>query len=134
MLLRWNTNGDLYSCDHYVYPEYRLGNLLNKSLGELVRSENQRAFGRAKQDILPEYCRRCDVRFACNGECPKNRFVTTPDGEPGLNYLCAAYKAFFRHVDPAMRGMAWLARHGRAPAEIMERGVPPRRGHPVAAG
>lgn len=120
-------NGDVFSCDHFVYPEYKLGNLLNSSLGDLVRGPQQRAFGRAKADSLPEYCRQCDVRFACNGECPKNRFAATPDGEPGLNYLCAAYQRFFRHIEPAMRGMAWLARHGFAPAEIMVRGVPPRR-------
>ncbi|MCI0538986.1 MAG: anaerobic sulfatase maturase [Verrucomicrobiales bacterium] len=93
-------NGDVFSCDHFVYPEYKLGNLLNTGLGELVGSLKQRSFGRSKADTLPEYCLRCDVRFACNGECPKNRFATTPDGQPGLNYLCPAYKRFFRHVDP----------------------------------
>lgn len=123
-------NGDVFSCDHFVYPRYRLGNILNKNLGELVRGPVQRAFGKQKSASLPDYCKRCDVRFACNGECPKNRFVLTPDGEPGLNYLCPAYKRFFHHIDPAMRGMAWLARHRRAPAEIMERGVPPRQPGP----
>lgn len=117
-------NGDLYSCDHFVYPEHRLGNLLNTSLGDLVRSPEQRRFGQAKADTLPAYCRQCEVRFACNGECPKNRFRQTPEGEPGLNYLCAAYKRFFRHVNPAMRGMAYLALNRRAPAEIMTLGVP----------
>ena len=119
-------NGDVYSCDHFVYPEHRIGNVLNTSLGDMVASTRQRSFGRDKADTLPEYCRQCDVRFACNGECPKNRFALTPDGAPGLNYLCPSYKRFFRHIDPAMRGMAWLARHGQAPAEIMARGVPPR--------
>jgi serine-type anaerobic sulfatase-maturating enzyme len=117
-------NGDVFSCDHFVYPDYKIGNLLNSSLGDLVRGPQQRAFGAAKAGTLPTYCRNCDVRFACNGECPKNRFIRTPDGEPGLNYLCAAYQRFFRHVDPAMRGMAWLVRNRRAPAEIMALGVP----------
>ncbi len=87
-------NGDLYSCDHYVYPRYKLGNLLNRSLGEMVNSAEQRQFGNHKLDTLPRYCRECDVRFACNGECPKHRFIRTPDGEEGLNYLCAAYQRF----------------------------------------
>ena len=119
-------NGDVFSCDHFVYPGYQLGNLLNRNLGELVRGPQQRAFGAAKAGTLPAFCRNCDVRFACNGECPKNRFLRTPEGEPGLNYLCAAYQRFFRHVDPAMRGMAWLAKNRRAPAEIMTLGVPGR--------
>ena len=125
-------NGDVFSCDHFVYPEYKLGNLLNSSLGDLVRGPQQRAFGEAKSSTLPAYCRACDVRFACNGECPKNRFVHTSDGEPGLNYLCPAYKRFFHHVEPAMRGMAWLVRHRRAPAEIMTLGVPARHLHSEA--
>lgn len=112
-------NGDLFSCDHFVYPKYQLGNLLNESLGDLVDSPRQREFGKAKSATLPKYCRECDVRFACNGECPKHRFLSTPDGEPGLNYLCAAYKRFFRHVDPAMKRMTALLHTGRAPAEIM---------------
>jgi len=119
-------NGDVFSCDHFVYPGYRLGNLLNTSLGEMVRGPQQRAFGAAKAGTLPAYCRNCDVRFACNGECPKNRFTLTPEGEPGLNYLCPAYQRFFRHVDPAMHAMAWLIQNRRAPAEIMTRGVPGR--------
>lgn len=113
-------NGDVYSCDHFVYPEYRIGNLLETSLGDLVRGTRQRAFGAAKADTLPQYCRRCDVRFACNGECPKNRFLRTPDGEPGLNYLCAAYQRFFRHAGPALRTMAALIQHRRSPAEVMK--------------
>jgi uncharacterized protein len=112
-------NGDLYSCDHYVYPEYRLGNLLNNGLGEMVASQAQIDFGNAKRNSLPEYCLQCDVRFACNGECPKHRFIKTPRGEPGLNYLCPAYKRFFKHIDPHMQTMGRLARSGRAPAEIM---------------
>ena len=113
-------NGDLYSCDHYVYPKYRLGNVMNRSLGEMVRSKEQLEFGSDKADLLPQYCRKCEVRFACNGECPKHRFIKTPDGEEGLNYLCAAYKRFFTHVDPSMRTMARLLERGHAAAEIME--------------
>ncbi len=112
-------NGDVFSCEHYVYPRQRLGNLLNDSLGAMVDSPRQRAFGEAKRDTLPRACRECDVRFACHGECPRHRFARTPDGEEGLNYLCAAYKRFFHHVDPAMRTMAALLHRGRAPAEIM---------------
>lgn len=113
-------NGDLYSCDHYVYPQYRLGNVMNGSLGAMVASAPQEKFGNDKRDALPRYCRECEVRFACNGECPKHRFIQTPDGESGLNYLCPAYKRFFNHIDPAMRTMAQLLRNGRAAADIME--------------
>lgn len=113
-------NGDVYSCDHYVYEKYRLGNLMNTSLGEMVFSEKQRKFGSDKADTLPAYCRRCEVRFACNGECPKHRFLKTPDGEDGLNYLCAGYKRFFNHIDPYMKTMTQLLRQQRAPAEIMQ--------------
>ena len=112
-------NGDVYSCDHYVYPRYRLGNLMNESLAGMVESPAQRAFGDAKAATLPAYCRSCSVRFACHGECPKHRFITTPDGEPGLNYLCAAYKRFFQHIDSPMRTMAALLASNRAPADIM---------------
>ena len=113
-------DGDLYTCDHYVYPKYKLGNLMNTSLGELADSTMAKAFGEAKRDRLPKYCRDCSVRFACNGECPKHRFTYTPDGEWGLNYLCPAYKQFFRHIDPAMKIMADLYRQQRPPAEVME--------------
>ena len=113
-------NGDLYSCDHFVYPQYRLGNVLEKSLGEMVASEAQTKFGRDKANTLPRYCRECEVRFACQGECPKHRFIRAPDGEWGLNYLCAGYYRFFKHIDPYMRAMAGLLHSGRAPAEIME--------------
>ncbi len=112
-------NGDLYACDHYVYPRYKLGNLMNQSLGEMVNSPAQRKFGTDKQMTLPKYCRECDVKFACNGECPKHRFLRTIDGEPGLNYLCAAYKRFFNHVDPKMRALAELVRRGQPAALIM---------------
>jgi uncharacterized protein len=113
-------NGDLYSCDHFVEPKYLLGNIRVEPLARLVASEKQRRFGNDKRDSLPRYCRECDVRFACHGECPKNRFIETPDGEPGLNYLCAGYKDFFRHIDRPMRVMAELLRRDRAPAEVMQ--------------
>lgn len=112
-------NGDLYSCDHFVEPKYLLGNLSETPLVEMVASEKQRTFGRDKRDTLPKYCQECEVRFACNGECPKNRFILTPDGEPGLNYLCAGYKAFFNHIDRPMRIMAELLRRGRYADEVM---------------
>ena len=89
-------------------------------MAELVASEKQRAFGQDKLTSLPKYCRECEVRFACHGECPRNRFITTPDGEPGLNYLCAGYKQFFNHIDPAMKTMAGLLRQGRFADEIMQ--------------
>jgi uncharacterized protein len=112
-------NGDLYSCDHFVEPKHRLGNIQEVHMLELVSSPQQRAFGLAKRDTLPKYCRECDVRFACHGECPKNRFIDTPDGEPGLNYLCAGYMAFFRHIDRPMKMMADLLRRGRYADEVM---------------
>ncbi|MFN8471075.1 MAG: anaerobic sulfatase maturase [Anaerolineae bacterium] len=120
LALAMEHNGDLYSCDHFVEPAYRLGNITETPMADLVASPQQRAFGLAKRDTLPAYCRDCDVRFACHGGCPKDRFITTPKGEPGLNYLCAGYKAFFHHVDRPMRVMAELLRRGRAPAEIMQ--------------
>ena len=113
-------NGDLYSCDHYVYPENRLGNIMDQPLASLVRSQAQVRFGEDKNDRLPRYCRECDVRFACNGECPKHRFIQTPDGEPGLNYLCEGYKHFFRHIDPYMQYMASELRQQRPPANVMQ--------------
>jgi uncharacterized protein len=112
-------NGDLFSCDHFVYPKYQLGNIMNTSLRAMGHSDVQQRFGNSKSESLPEYCRACDVRFACNGECPKHRFLKTPDGEEGLNYLCGAYKKIFRHVDPFMKQMASLLLARRPPAEIM---------------
>lgn len=112
-------NGDVYSCDHYVEPDYLLGNITDTPMVEMVASDKQRQFGLDKRDTLPEFCRECEVRFACHGGCPRNRFVTTPDGEEGLNYLCVAYKSFFNHIDPALRIMSELLDRGRAPAEIM---------------
>ncbi len=113
-------NGDVYSCDHYVEPDYRLGNVLDTPLAEMVGSERQRRFGQEKLDSLPAYCRTCNVRSACYGECPRNRFLDTPDGEPGLNYLCAGYKAFFGHVVEPMAVMANALRQGRPAADVME--------------
>jgi len=112
-------SGDVYSCDHYVYPENKLGNIMESPLASLAHSATQVAFGEAKDTSLPRYCRECDVRFACNGECPKHRFAVTPGGEPGLNYLCGGYKTFFRHVDRPMRFMAAELAAGRAPANVM---------------
>ncbi|MBI5505924.1 MAG: anaerobic sulfatase maturase [Deltaproteobacteria bacterium] len=120
LALAMEHNGDVYSCDHFVEPEYLLGNIADTPMSELVASTRQRRFGHDKLDTLPDYCRRCSVRFACHGGCPKDRFVLTPDGEPGLNYLCAGYMAFFEHVDRPMRIMTELARRRRAPAEIMQ--------------
>lgn len=112
-------NGDLYACDHFVEPGYHLGNINEDLLIELVVSDRQRQFGQAKRETLPQYCRECDVRFICNGGCPRNRFIETPDGEPGLNYLCAGYQAFFRHIDPAMHFMTTKLRERRPPALVM---------------
>ncbi len=112
-------NGDLYSCDHYVYPENKLGNIMASPMAGLISSELQVQFGKNKLDKLPAYCRKCEVRFMCNGECPKNRFVSTPDGEPGLNYLCAGYKKIFKHIDPYMRFMVSELKNKRPPANVM---------------
>jgi len=112
--------GDLYSCDHYVYPQNKLGNIMENPLGALVNSRQQWRFGQDKRDTLPRYCRECEVRFACNGECPKHRFIYTPDGESGLNYLCEGYKIFFKHIDPYMRFMADELRQERPPANVMD--------------
>lgn len=114
-------NGDLYVCDHFVEPHWRLGNLLDRPLKELVRLPQLREFGREKKAKLPAQCRQCRVRFACNGGCPKDRLDRTPAGEPGLNYLCAGYQAFFSHIDRPMKLMARLLRAGEPPARIMER-------------
>jgi uncharacterized protein len=114
-------NGDLYACDHFVEPRYRLGNILKTSLVELVGSEQQRRFGQEKRDGLPQMCQECEVRFICNGGCPKNRLLRTPSGEPGLNYLCAGYKSFFTHIDRPMRMMVEELRARQPPANVMLR-------------
>jgi uncharacterized protein len=113
-------NGDIYSCDHFVEPKYFLGNIAGEHMIELVAAPQQIQFGQDKRDTLPRYCRDCDVRFACHGECPKNRFLVTPDGEPGLNYLCAGYLEFFHHISFSMKLMAGLIRRGREAKEVME--------------
>ena len=113
-------NGDVYACDHFVMPEFKLGNIAENDLAELVSTPSQRSFGMAKLEMLPEYCKECPVRFVCHGGCPKNRFLQTPDGEPGLNYLCSGYRAFFTHIDRPMRVMASLLRHGRPASDIMK--------------
>jgi uncharacterized protein len=112
-------NGDLYSCDHFVEPDYLLGNIQETSMAELVGSSRQFQFGQDKLTTLPRYCQQCEVRFACHGECPKHRFTDTPDGEPGLNYLCAGYKTFFTHIDNPLKMMVNLLRQGKDATEIM---------------
>ena len=113
-------NGDVYSCDHFVEPKHLLGNIAETPLAALVSSEKQRAFGRAKSSNLPKTCRECRFLFTCHGECPKNRVLTTPDGEPGLNWLCAGLKAFFEHAERPMKIMAELLRRGRRAEEVMK--------------
>jgi uncharacterized protein len=93
-------NGNVYSCDHYVYPEYQLGNIKKKSLANMAFSQQQRKFGFMKPQTLPHYCKDCEYLFACYGECPKNRILCAPDGEPGLNYLCSGLKKYFSHIKP----------------------------------
>ena len=113
-------NGDVFSCDHFVYPEYFLGNIKDSSLINMVKSQRQFDFGIDKRNRLPRYCLTCDVRYACHGECPKHRFIMTPDGMPGLNYLCKGYKKFFHHVEPFMEYMAKELKNGRPPANVMK--------------
>lgn len=112
-------NGDVYSCDHFVFPEYKLGNISTHSLIEMMFGERQQKFGNDKFDKLPTQCRNCRYLFACNGECPKNRFAMTADGEPGLNYLCAGYHKYFEHVAPYMDFMANELKNQRPPANVM---------------
>lgn len=119
-------NGDLYSCDHFVTPDYHVGNITETSITELVDSDFQRKFGTDKRDTLPEYCRTCEVKFVCNGGCPKNRFIKTPTGEDGLNYLCAGYKQFFKHIDEPMKMMAAALQRGM-PANSIMQGLRERR-------
>lgn len=109
-------NGDFYSCDHYVDNNHRIGNIMTSSFGGMLDSEAQKAFGRAKLELLPRYCLECDVREFCNGECPKNRFIETPAGEPGLNYLCQGYKIFFHHIKPFVDAVRaeWRGRNPEA--------------------
>jgi len=115
-------NGDLYSCDHFVEPNYRLGNIIETDIIQLIDSQKQKRFGYAKLESLPKYCMDCEMRFACNGGCPKNRIRQTPDGDYGLNYLCKGYRAFFNHIDQPMKTMTELIRSKRQPSEIMKFG------------
>ncbi|GHV22888.1 anaerobic sulfatase maturase [Bacteroidia bacterium] len=113
-------NGDVYSCDHFVFPGYKLGNIRTKTLTEMMYSDKQLQFGQDKQEKLPQQCKECDFMFACNGECPKNRIIKTSSGEDGLNYLCKGYYKYFRHVAPYMDFMKKELLAGCPPANIME--------------
>lgn len=106
------SNGDFYSCDHFVNNEYLLGNITENPVSFFLESRQQKAFGEAKSNTLPEYCKNCEVLSICNGECPKNRFIKTPDGEAGLNYLCAGYKMFFKHCLPFIEAIRKAAVEG----------------------
>ena len=119
-VMEWN--GDVYQCDHFVFPEYRLGNIRERSLTEMMYSEKQLRFGADKRDGLPGQCRECEYLFACNGECPKNRFIKTERGERGLNYLCRGYRKFFSHVAPYMDFMKGELLAGREAANVMRWG------------
>ncbi len=112
-------NGDTYACDHYVEPKYFLGNLMEKPLRDMLQSKEQIKFGQDKLNKLTAYCKKCNVRFICNGECPKNRFIKSPDGEYGLNYLCEGYKKFFTHSAEPMRMIADMLHKKQDPTEIM---------------
>jgi uncharacterized protein len=114
-------NGDLYSCDHYVEPDYLLGNIHQTHMLDLVASDRQRAFGQAKKDTLTEQCRSCDVLALCNGGCPKDRFVESRDGEAGQNYLCDGLYLFFDHVRPTMTVMAQLIKANQPASRVMEK-------------
>ncbi len=113
-------NGDVYSCDHYVYRDYWLGNILNTDLRQIAESEKQLRFGRDKQETLPECCKKCDVLFACHGDCPKHRFVKGGKDRPRVSYLCEGYKSFFKHIAPYMKKIRQLLRQGRPAEMIME--------------
>ena len=112
-------NGDVYSCDHFVFPEYKLGNIRDQSLIDMLYGEKQQAFSRLKHTSLPRQCKECDMEFACHGECPKNRFEKDKYGEPGLNYLCQGYYQYYSHVAPYMDFMKRELLAQRPPANIM---------------
>ena len=114
-------NGDLYSCDHFVDREHKLGNIHQAPIKDLANSPRQEQFALDKEQTLPEVCRRCGYLFICNGACPKDRFLSTSDGRPGLNYLCEGYKMFFEHIDPYMKAMATEVQAGRPAAGVMHR-------------
>ncbi|MBI2818053.1 MAG: anaerobic sulfatase maturase [Acidobacteria bacterium] len=119
-VLAMEHNGDLFSCDHFVNRANFLGNVMQTPLVEMLESEQQRGFGRAKRDTLPRYCRGCEVLDMCNGGCPKDRFINTPDGEAGLNYLCAGYKKFFTHSRPYLAQLARFWQLGQSLDGLME--------------
>lgn len=114
-------NGDVYCCDHYMFPEYRIGNILTDDLAAMIVSEKQRAFGASKETSLPATCRNCEMLFACHGGCLKYRFAKSPEGEPGMNYLCQGAKRYFGHVEKTMNTMAELIKRGIPVSGIMER-------------
>lgn len=114
--MEWN--GDVYSCDHFVFPDYKLGNIHSSTIIEMMGSDRQLRFGASKRDSLPGQCRQCRWLFACNGECPRNRFAVTASGESGLNYLCEGYRRFFSHVAPYMDFMKRELEAGRPPANV----------------
>jgi uncharacterized protein len=111
-------DGSVYACDHYVYPEYKLGNISEKHISRMIFSEGQKKFGFAKRDDLPKQCRECKYRFACNGECPKNRLIRTRDGEPGLNYLCSGLQQFWQHIDGDMKDVLQRVERAGTPRQL----------------
>jgi uncharacterized protein len=113
-------NGYIYSCDHYVYPEYRLGNIMTDDPLNVVELEKQRKFGQEKKSTLPRECSECEVVFACRGECPRHRFISSYEGGPGLNYLCAGYKKYFRHIHRYMKVMVTLIENGLPASNVMD--------------
>jgi uncharacterized protein len=112
--------GDVYACDHYVYPEYRLGNVRDDDLAHMVNTSVAGGFGPHKETTLPRWCQECEVKSACWGGCPKHRFITSPYGEPGLHYLCAGYKKFFSHIRRYLRPMGQLIEHGLPVSQVMQ--------------
>jgi len=113
-------NGDLYACDHYVYPQYKVGNILSSGFSSLLGKTLQSEFGAAKETALPTWCRDCDVLAACRGGCPKHRFNQTLSGEPGLHYLCDGYRKFFLHIRKYLRAMTQLLEHGYPASMVMD--------------
>lgn len=113
-------NGAIYSCDHYVYPDYLLGNILNENPKKMLESKKHQQFSYHKKGSLPNKCLKCEALFACNGECPRHRFLQTPDGEPGLSYLCEGYYKYFRHIHRYMKVMVKLIENGLPAADVME--------------
>jgi uncharacterized protein len=113
-------NGDIFSCDHYVYPENILGNIMETGLIDMINLPKHISFGKNKENTLPGCCIDCEYRFTCNGACPKHRFISSPDGKPGLNYLCTGLKSFYQHAHPYMQFMANELKNKRPPANVME--------------